>query len=151
MLQAQFAESLKLALKAKQVRRVSTLRLIMAAIKDREIAARTEGRGDGVGEPEIHAILQKMVKQRRDSIGHYEVGGRLELAAQEAEEIDIIHEYLPRQMDAAEVRAAASQAIAELGAGGLKDMGRTMAALKQRYAGQMDFAKASSMVKELLS
>ena len=151
MLRAQLNEALKTALKAKQPRRVSTLRLILAAIKDRDIAARPEGNREGVDEAEIHAILQKMVKQRRESISHYEAGGRLELAAQEAEDIDIVHEFLPQQMNEAEVGEAARRVIEELGAGGLKDMGRTMAALKARYAGRMDFAKASAVVKELLS
>ncbi len=151
MLRAQLNEALKTALKAKQSRRVSTLRLILAAIKDRDIAARPEGNREGVDETEIHAILQTMVKQRHDSIGHYEAGGRLELAAQEAEEIDIIHEFLPQQMNEAEVGEAARRVIEELGAEGLKDMGRSMAALKARYTGRMDFAKASAMVKELLS
>ena len=150
MLRAQFNEALKTALKAKQVRRVSTLRLILAAVKDRDITARPEGNRDGVDEAEIHAILQKMVKQRHESIGHYEAGGRLELAAQEAEEIEIIHEFLPHQLDEAEIREAATCVIGELGAGGLKDMGRTMAALKQRHTGRMDFAKASAVVQELL-
>ncbi len=151
MLRAQLNEALKTALEAKQPRRVSTLRLILAAIKDRDIVARPEGDRDGVDEAEIHAILQKMVKQRHESIGHYETGGRLELAAQEAEEIDIIHEFLPRQMNEAEVGEAARRVIEELGGEGLKDMGRTMAALKARNAGRMDFAKAGAVVKELLS
>ena len=150
MLRDELNQALPSALKAKEPRRVSTLRLILAAIKDRDIAARSEGNQDGVSEDEIHAILQKMVKQRRDSIEHYEAGGRLELAAQEQEEIEIIHEFLPRQMNEEEVTAAAREIVEELGAGGLKDMGRTMSALKERYAGQMDFSKASTIVKTLL-
>ena len=150
MLRDELNQALPSALKAKESRRVSTLRLILAAIKDRDIAARSEGNQDGVSEDEIHAILQKMVKQRRDSIEHYESGGRLELAAQEQEEIEIIHEFLPRQMNEEEVTLAARAIVEELGAGGLKDMGRTMSALKERYAGQMDFSKASTIVKTLL-
>lgn len=150
MLRDELNQALPSALKAKEPRRVSTLRLILAAIKDRDIAARSEGNQDGVSEDEIHAILQKMVKQRRDSIEHYESGGRLELAAQEQEEIEIIHEFLPRQMNEEEVTLAARAIVEELGAGGLKDMGRTMSALKERYAGQMDFSKASTIVKTLL-
>jgi uncharacterized protein len=151
MLRAEFTEALQAAVKAKNQRRVSTLRLILAAIKDRDIAARSDGNMEGVSENEIHAILQKMVKQRQDSIAHYEAGGRLELAEQEAEEIDIIHEFLPRQMSDEEIDEAARAVVAELNAGGLKDMGRTMAALKERYAGRMDFAKAGATVKVLLS
>ena len=150
MLRAEFNEALQAAIKAQHQRRVSTLRLILAAIKDRDIAARGEGNAEGVSEQEIHAILQKMVKQRQDSIAHYEAGGRLELAEQEAEEIEIIHEFLPRQMSGDEVAEAARAVVAELEATGLKDMGRTMGALKERYAGRMDFAKASATVKELL-
>ncbi|MDP6709227.1 MAG: GatB/YqeY domain-containing protein [Alphaproteobacteria bacterium] len=150
MLRARLDEALKAAIKAKEPRRVSTLRLILAAIKDRDIAARPEGNRDGVDEAEIHAILQKMVKQRHESIGLYEAGGRVELAAQEAEEIEIIHEFLPQQLGEAEIAAAAEEVVAELGATGLKDMGRTMAALKERYTGRMDFAKASATVKRLL-
>jgi uncharacterized protein YqeY len=150
MLRARLDEALKTALKAKEPRRVSTLRLVLAAIKDRDIAARPEGNREGVDESEIHAILQKMIKQRGESIGLYEAGGRVELAAQEAEEIEIIHEFLPQQLSEAEVEAAARGVVEELGAAGLKDMGRTMAALKERYTGRMDFAKASAVVKRLL-
>jgi len=151
MLRAEFNEALQAAVKAKNQRRVSTLRLILAAIKDRDIAARGEGNTEGVSDAEIHAILQKMVRQRQDSITHYEAGGRLELAEQEAQEIEIIHEFLPRQMSEDEIDEAARAVVAELNAGGLKDMGRTMAALRERYAGRMDFSKASAAVKALLS
>jgi len=150
MLRAELNEALRAAQRAKNQRRISTLRLILAAIKDRDIANRTENNRQGVSDEEIHAILQKMVKQRHESIGHYEAGGRLELAEQEAEEIDIIHEFLPRQMTEEEIGEAARAVVAEIGAANLKDMGRTMTVLRSRYAGQMDFAKASAAVKEIL-
>ncbi len=151
MLRNQLSEVLKTAQKAKEVRRVSTLRLVMAAIKDRDIAIRSEGRDDGVSDDEILGILQKMIKQRNESIGHYEEGGRIELAAQEQEEIDIIREFLPEQMSGEALQNAAQDVIAELGAVGLKDMGRTMGTLKERYAGRMDFSEASAIVKQTLS
>ena len=151
MLRARLNESLKEAMKAKEARRVSTLRMVMAALKDRDIAARTEDSREGVADDEVLQMLSKMVKQRRDSIAAFEQGGRPELAAVEAEEIAIIEEFLPRQMAEAEVQAAAAAVIAELGAAGPKDMGRVMAALKERHAGQMDFGRASGVVKSLLS
>ena len=151
MLRARLNESLKEAMKAKEARRVSTLRMVMAALKDRDIAARTEESREGVPDDEVLQMLSKMVKQRRDSIAAFEQGGRPELAAVEAEEIAIIEEFLPRQMAEAEVQAAAAAVIAELGAAGPKDMGRVMAALKERHAGQMDFGRASGVVKSLLS
>ena len=144
------SEALKTALKAHDKRRLSTLRLILAAIKDRDIAARSEDRNDGVSDEEILSILQKMVKQRKESSTMYEEAGRLELAEQEREEIVIIEEYLPQQMSDEEVRIATEQLVKDIEAAGLKDMGRTMAALKERYAGVMDFKVASATVKELL-
>lgn len=143
-------EALKTALKAQDKRRLSTLRLILAAIKDRDIAARSEDRNEGVSDEEILSILQKMVKQRKESSTMYEEAGRLELAEQEREEIAIIEEYLPQQMSDDEVRAATQELVKDIEAAGLKDMGRTMAALKERYAGVMDFKVASATVKELL-
>ncbi|MBI1238467.1 MAG: GatB/YqeY domain-containing protein [Alphaproteobacteria bacterium] len=150
-LRAQFSDGLKEAMRAKDQRRVSTLRLILAALKDRDIAARTDGRNEGVGEEEVLQLLQKMIKQRTESIETYEKAGRIDLVEQETEEREIIESYLPRQLSASETRAAAEAVIADLGAAGLKDMGRTMTELKTRYAGQMDFGKASAVVKELLS
>ncbi len=141
---------LKEATKAQQKRRMATLRLMTAAIKDRGIQNRTAGKGDEVEESEVMEILAKMVKQRRESADTYESAGRLELAEQEREEIVIIEEFLPRQLSEDDVAAAVSEVIEELGAEGLKDMGRTMGALKERYAGQMDFGKASAMVKAKL-
>ena len=146
----QLDAALKDALKGGDKRRTSTLRLILAAIKDRDIAARSEDRTEGVSDEEILSILQKMVKQRRESSRTYEDAGRLELAEQEREEITIIEEYLPQQMSDEEVSAAVEEVVKEIGAEGLKDMGKTMGALKGKYAGVMDFKKASAAVKELL-
>ncbi len=142
--------ALKEATKAQQKRRMATLRLMTAAIKDRGIQNRTAGKGDEVEEAEVMEILAKMIKQRRESADTYEGAGRLELAEQEREEIVIIEEFLPKQLSDEDVAAAVGDVIAELGAEGLKDMGRTMGALKERYAGQMDFGKASALVKEKL-
>lgn len=151
MLRNRLSEALKAALKAKDQRRVSTLRLILAAIKDRDIQARGDGLADGVSDEEILGVLQKMIKQRRESIEHYETAGRLELAEQEQEEIAIVQEYLPKPLTEAETEAAAREAIQELSAAGIKDMGRVMARLKERHAGRMDFAKAGPTVKRLLT
>jgi uncharacterized protein YqeY len=151
MLRSRLNDSLKEAMKAKDQRRVSTLRMVLAALKDRDIAARTEESREGIPDEEVLGMLTKMVKQRRDSITAFEQGGRADLAAAEAEEIAIIEGFLPRQMDEAEVRAAAAAVVQELGAAGPKDMGKVMAALKERHAGQMDFGKASGVVKGLLT
>ncbi|WP_350335007.1 GatB/YqeY domain-containing protein [Coralliovum pocilloporae] len=142
-------DSLKQAIKAKNQRRVSTLRLILAAIKDRDIANRSDNK-DPVTDSDIQQILGKMIKQRNDSIKAYEEAGRLELAEQEKAEIDIIRDFLPKQMSEDEVRAVCSSAIETSGAQGLRDMGKCMAVLKEKYPGQMDFSKASAIVKELL-
>jgi uncharacterized protein YqeY len=143
--------ALKDAMRARDADRLSTLRLINAAIKDRDIAARGEGRGeDGVSDSEILAILGKMVKQRQESVKAYEEGGRLELAEKEQNEIRVIEEFLPRQLSPAEVEAAITAAIEEVGATGIRDMGRVMAALKARHAGQMDFGAVGPMVKARL-
>jgi len=151
MFREQLPEALKAALKDKDVRAVSTLRLIMAALKDRDIAARSKGNMDGIPEDEILQMLQTMVKQRRESISMYEKGGRLELAEQEGEEIAIIQRFLPEQLDEATTKAAVDKTIADIGAGGLKDMGAVMGALRENYASQMDFGKASAIVKARLS
>lgn len=150
MLRARLNDSLKAAMKAKDQRAISTLRLILAALKDRDIAARSRGQAEGIGDEEIVDMMQKMIRQRQDSIALYEKGGRSELAQQEKEEIEVIQGFLPRQMDPAESQAAVEQAIADVGATGIKDMGRVMATLKERHAGRMDFAKAGAMVKERL-
>ncbi|HZD26551.1 MAG TPA: GatB/YqeY domain-containing protein [Alphaproteobacteria bacterium] len=153
MLRARLNQALAAAMKAKQPRRVSTIRLTLAAIKDRDIAARTAGRGDGEGvsDDDILAILQKMVKQRQESIGHYEEAGRVELAQQEQEEIDVINEFLPQQLSGEEMQAAVREVLAETGARSIKDMGPTMAVLKERYAGRMNFAEAAAVLKKQLA
>ncbi len=150
MLRERLSVELKAAMKEKNERKRATLRLILAALKDRDIAARSKGVTDGIDETEILSMLQTMVKQRQESIEHYEHGGRLELAEQEREEIEIIEQFLPEQLDPNAVEAAVQSVIEELGATTIKDMGRTMAALRERYAGQMDFAKASAIVKAQL-
>ena len=151
MLRASLGDQLKAAMKAREQRKVSTLRLILAALKDRDIAARANGNTEGIGDEDILQLLAKMVRQRRESIKLYEQGGRVDLAEREAEEIVIIESFMPRQLDGAELEAAVHEAIKEVGATGLKDMGRAMAALKARYAGRMDFAKASTLVKKKLA
>ncbi len=151
MLRDELSGSLKEAMKAKDEQRVSTLRLILAALKDRDIAARGKGQSEPVSESEILEMLTKMIRQRRDSIKMYEEGGRVDLAEREQGEIDVIETFLPKQLTEDEIRAAATAVVAELGAAGLKDMGRTMSEMKQRYAGQMDPGKASTVVKALLT
>lgn len=143
--------ALKEAMKAKEAERLSTLRLINAAIKDREIASRGEGTEMEVGDPEILAIMGKMVKQRQESVRAYEEGGRLELAEKEMNEIKVIEEFLPRQLTTDEVEAAIKAAIGEVGASGIRDMGRVMAVLKGKYTGQMDFGAVGPKVKDLLA
>jgi uncharacterized protein YqeY len=150
MLRQQLNDKLKSAMLAKEARIVSTVRLILAALKDRDIAARSRNVMDGIGDDEILSMLQSMIKQRRESISLYEQGGRLELAQQEQEEISIIETFLPQQMDEAETLAAVRAVIAEIGAAGIKDMGKVMAALKERFAGRMDFTKASATTKKEL-
>ncbi|VVT11161.1 GatB/YqeY domain-containing protein [Rhizobium sp. EC-SD404] len=144
-----FAQSLKDALKARDSRKVSTLRLIQAAIKDRDIANRGAGK-DHVSDDDITQILAKMIKQREESAKIYDEASRFELAEQEREEIAIIKEFLPAQLSEAEVEKACAEVVEETGAHGLRDMGKCMNALKERYAGQMDFSKASNKVKGLL-
>ncbi len=144
------SSSLKDAMRAKDALRLSTLRLISAAIKDRDIAERGEGREDGVSDDEILGILGKMIKQREDSAKAYDEAGRLESAEKERDEITVIKEFLPRQLSDAEVQAAVKAAVAEVGASSIRDMGRVMGALKAKYAGQMDFGKAGGAVKGVL-
>jgi hypothetical protein len=146
------SEAMKAAMKAGDKRRLGALRLMLAAIKDRELGIGTGGQvpSGPPTEADIVQVLQKMVKQRRDSIETYKQGNRQDLADQEAAEIAVIEEFLPKQMGEAEAKAAIAALVKELGATAPKDMGRVMGALKQRYAGQMDFGKASALVKELL-
>ena len=150
MLRDQLAAALKDAMKSKNAERLSTVRLIQAAIKDRDIANRGAGKEEA-SDDEILQILAKMVKQRDESAKIYEENSRPELAAKERAEIIVIQDFMPKQLSDSEVRANVSAIIAETGAAGAKDMGKVMAALKERYAGQMDFAKASATVKELLN
>ena len=150
MLRLELSDALKIGMKAKEGRTVATVRLILAALKDRDIAARGKGNLDGISEDEIRLMLQSMIKQRRESIALYEKGGRLELAEEEAEEIEIIERFLPAPLGDEEMTAAISGVLAEAEAKSLKDMGRVMTALKERYAGRMDFAKASATVKQKL-
>lgn len=141
--------ALKAATKAQDKRRISTLRMISAAIKDRDIAGRTTGKMEAT-DAELLELFAKMIKQREESQKIYADAGRSELAAQEGEEIEIIREFLPKQLSDAEMDAAIAEAIAAEGAASVRDMGKVMAALKARYAGQMDFAKASALVKAKL-
>jgi len=150
MLREAFAERLKDAMRARDTRAVSAVRLILAALKDRDVAARGAGHAEGIGEAEIQRMLQGMVKQRRESIALYRQGNRPELARREEEEITVIESFLPQQMGEEEIAAAARAAIAETGAAGIKDMGKVMAALRERYAGTLDMAKAGAVVKQLL-
>lgn len=151
MLRTRFNDELKQAMKARDRRAISTLRLILAGLKDRDIEARARGKAEGIGDDEITEMLQKMVRQRRESIELYQKGNRPELAQQEAEEIGIIQRFLPQQLDEAETAKAVEALIAELGAASIKDMGRVMAGLKQRYAGRIDLATAGRLVKQRLA
>lgn len=140
---------LKTAMKSGDKRRLGTIRLINAALKDRDIEAR--GQGKTVGEADILALMQKMIKSRQESIAIYGKAGRDDLVAVEAEEVEVIRSFLPQQMDEAAVAAAIDEAVGETGAAGIRDMGKVVAALKERYAGRMDFAKASALVKARLA
>jgi uncharacterized protein YqeY len=142
--------SLKQAMKSQDKRRTGTLRLVNAALKDRDIEARGLGK-PALSDEEIHGLLQKMIKQRQESLDIYENAGRTDLATQEREEIEIISAYLPKQMSEDETRSAIAVVITEISASGMKDMGRVMAALKERFSGRMDFTKASGVVKGLLA
>ncbi|WP_034491331.1 GatB/YqeY domain-containing protein [Afifella pfennigii] len=143
-------DGLKEAIKQRDRVRTATLRLINAAIKDRDIEARTKGQ-DGVCDEEIMGILAKMIRQREESSQIYEENGRLEMAEQEREEIEIIRSFLPRQMGEEEIEGACREVVAEVGAQGLRDMGKCMGTLKERYAGRMDFGQASTKIKEMLT
>ena len=151
MLRNDLSDALKDALRGKDQRSVATIRLILAALKDRDICARGRGNSDGVEDAEILDMLQSMVKQRCDSIAMYEQGGRCELAEREQEEIEIITRFMPEQLGDDEIRGVVTETIAELEASSLKDMGRVMASLKERFTGRMDFGRASSVVKENLA
>lgn len=143
--------ALKQAMKDKEAARLSTLRLINAAIKDRDIALRGDGKDEGVQDAEILAILGKMVKQRQESARTYEEGGRLDLAERESAEVLVIEEFLPRQLSPEEIAQAVEEAVTEVGADSIRDMGKVMGVLKAKYTGQMDFGAAGPMVKDKLS
>jgi uncharacterized protein len=149
MLRDDINNALKDAMKARDERRVSTLRLVNSTLKNADIEARGQGKAQ-LGDDEILSVLQKMIKQRQESITLYEQGGRNELAQQERDEITIISAYLPQQLSDEEMRAAIAQAITETGAASMKDMGKVIGALKGRYTGRMDFGKASPLVKQML-
>ncbi|GJE60869.1 GatB/YqeY domain-containing protein [Methylobacterium trifolii] len=150
MLRARLTAEMKEAMKAGDKGKLATVRMIQAALKDKDIEARGLGR-DPTSDEEILSLLQKMIKQRNESAAVYDQGGRPELAANERAEVAIIETYLPQQMDAAETRAAIESAIAETGAAGPKDMGKVIGVLKGKFAGRMDFGKASGLVKEALN
>lgn len=150
-LRTRIAAATKQAMKDKEQQRLTTLRLINAAIKDREIAARGENGEPGVTDAEVLGILEKMVKQRRESVRSFEEGGRLDLAEQEQAEIRVIEEFLPRRLSEEEVDRAVDDAVSEVGASSIRDMGRVMGALKSRYAGQMDFGTVGPKVKARLA
>lgn len=150
-LREEINSALKQAMRDRAADRLSTLRLVMAAIKDRDIAARGEGEDtSGVGDDEILSILAKMVKQRQESARTYEEGGRLDLAERELDEIKVIEEFLPKQLSDDEITDAIQKAVTEVGADSIRDMGKVMGALKARYTGQMDFGKVGPMVKDQL-
>jgi len=150
-LREQLNNAVKEAMKARDQKRLGTLRLVQSALKDRDIANRTEESRAGISDDEILSLLAKLIKSREDSIALYEQGNRPELAAAERAEIAVIREFMPQQMDEAAAKAAIAGVIGEVGAASMKDMGKVMAALKERFAGQMDFSKASAAVKDLLS
>jgi uncharacterized protein YqeY len=150
MLRQRLNDDLKTAMKARDQGTTSTLRMVLAGIKDRDIAARPQGNADGIDDAGILDLLQKMVKQRQESIELYKQGGRQELVDKEQSEIVIIERYMPQKLSEAEALAAIGDIVTELGATSIKDMGKVMAALKERYAGRLDFAKAGGLVKQKL-
>jgi uncharacterized protein YqeY len=150
MLREQITEAMKDAMRAREPETLSTVRMILAGIKDKDIAARPAGNAGGIGDPEILSLLQTMVKQRRESVALYAQGNRADLVAKEQAEIAVIERFLPQQMGAAETDAAIVATIAESGAASIKDMGKVMAALKAKYSGQMDFSTVGPAVKAKL-
>ncbi|MEJ1996296.1 MAG: GatB/YqeY domain-containing protein [Limibacillus sp.] len=151
MLRSQLNDALKVALKQKDSAGTSTLRLILAALKDRDIAARGRGQTEGIEEPEILEMLQKMIKQREDSIEAYDKGGRPDLVEKEKAEIEVIRRFMPQPLSEDETQQVIDGVIAELDATSIKDMGRVMGALKERFPGRMDFGLASRTVKQKLA
>ncbi|KQT53649.1 glutamyl-tRNA amidotransferase [Methylobacterium sp. Leaf456] len=150
MLRARITAEMKEAMKAREQQKLSTIRMIQAALKDKDIEARGLGKGE-TSDEDILALLQKMIKQRQEAANVYEQGGRPELAESERAEVQIIQTFLPQQLDEAETKAAIADAIAETGAAGPKDMGKVIAALKGKYTGRMDFGRASGLVKDALA
>jgi len=150
-LRAKLNDAMKEAMKAKDAQRLATVRLILAALKDRDIAARSETNKELVGDDDILTLLAKMIKQREESAAVYRQGGRPELADKEDAEIAVIRTCMPKQMDEADMKAAVQAVIAETGAASIKDIGKVMAVLKERFAGQMDFSRASAATKDALS
>jgi uncharacterized protein len=150
MLRQAFTDRLKEAMKARDSRTISTVRLILAALKDRDIAARGQGNTTGLSDAEIHRMLQGMIKQRRESITLYRQGNRDDLAQREIEEISVIESFLPKQLDEEEIEAAARAAISETGAANIKDLGKVMSALRERHAGTIDLGKAGAVARRLL-
>jgi hypothetical protein len=150
MLRQAFRDRLKEAMKARHSRTVSTVRLILAGLKERDVAARGQGNVDGLSEAEIQRMLQAMIKQRRESIALYRQGNRPDLAEHEDEEIAVIESFLPRQLDEGEIEAAAKLAISETGATAAKDLGKVMAALRERHGGVIDLGRAGAIVRRLL-
>ena len=150
-LRLQLNDAMKEAMKAKDAKRLATVRLILAALKDRDIAARSETNKDLVSDDDILTLLAKMIKQREESATAFDAGNRPEMAAGEREEIAVIRTFMPAQMDDAALKDAVAKTIAEVGATSVKDMGKVMAVLKERFAGQMDFSKASAATKDALS
>ena len=150
-LRAQLTDAMKEAMKSKDAKRLATVRLILAALKDRDIAARSETNKDLVSDDDILTLLAKMIKQREESATAFDAGNRPEMATGEREEIAVIRTFMPAQMDDAAMKDAVAKTIAEAGAASIKDMGKVMAVLKERYAGQMDFSKASAATKDALS
>ena len=150
-LRAQLNDAMKEAMKAKDAKRLATVRLMLAALKDRDIAARSETSKELIGDDEILTLLAKMIQQREESATAFDSGNRPELAANERGEIEIIRSFMPAQMDDAALKDAVTKTIAEVGAASVKDMGKVMAVLKERFAGQMDFSKASAATKDALS
>ncbi|MDR3424635.1 MAG: GatB/YqeY domain-containing protein [Alphaproteobacteria bacterium] len=150
-LRTQITDAMKNALRAKDERTLATTRMIIAKMRDLDIAARPKGNAEGIGDDEIMAMLQGMIKQRRESIALYEKGNRADLVQQESEEIAVIERFLPQQMDEAAISAAIDKIIAATAASSIKDMGKVMGELKKAYTGQMDFAKAGALVKGRLA
>jgi len=150
VIRSELTEALKVSLKAQDKCAFSTIRLILAALKDRDICARAGGNADGVSDGDVLTLLQTMVKQRAESIRLYEEGGRLELAEREREEVEVIRRFMPKPLEEDELDNVVKDVIREIGARDMKDMGKTMALLKERYPGRMDFSKASGMVRQAL-